>query len=401
MLQRWLFIPGFCYLVLVFASGTWLRWQWYAPEWTVFNAGYLTHAHSHVAVLGWAFCMLCGLLFRYAIHWERVPKTAFRITMVLLHVSVIGMAVTFTWQGYGGWSIGFSTLHLLVGYAIAVFYFRYEIEELPAALRNFYSAAVWWLVISTLGPWLLAFGPAMPSFWMDAGIEFYLHTQFNGWLTFGVLGLALHYVHRRGGGLTSLTHLGFGMLLIGTLPALIPMLDQAQISPNIAIVGAAGSLLYAAGGIIVAVPLIKMLVTASSVPEKGIMILSGGALLIKQIMLGIIAFPAVADAVMNYSFVVVGYLHLLLLGFISSALLYGWVRFTGVKSDLPFTISLTAYLAGVGAMLILLLWFGAVQIFGLVPYLPVQLSLFVTALIALFGSMGLLAKAVVNWAEST
>lgn len=397
MLQRWLFIPGFCYLVLVFASGTWLRWQWYAPDWTIFHPGFLTHAHSHVAVLGWAFCMLCGLLFRYAIHWERIPKTAFRITMALLHFSVIGMAVTFTLQGYGGWSIGFSTLHLLVGYAIAVFYFRYEIEELPSVLRNFYSAAIWWLVISTLGPWLLAFGPAMPSFWMDAGIEFYLHTQFNGWLTFGVLGLALHYFHRRGGELTWLTHLGFAMLLIGTLPALIPMLDQTQINQNVAIAGAAGSLLYAIGGIIVAVPLIKMLVTERSAPIKGIMILSGGALLIKQIMLGIIAFPAVAEAVMDYSFVVVGYLHMLLLGFISSALLYGWLQLIRVKTNLPFTMSLTAYLAGVGVMLLLLLWFGAVQIFGMAPYIPVQLSLFVTALIALIGSMGLLVKAAGNW----
>ncbi len=383
--------------MLVFASGTWLRWQWYAPDWTVFHSGFLTHAHSHVAVLGWAFCMLCGLLFHYAMHWERIPKTAFRITMAALHISVIGMAVTFTWQGYGDWSIGFSTLHLLVGYAIAVFYFRYEIETLPAILRNFYSVAVWWLVISTLGPWLLAFGPAMPSFWMDAGIEFYLHTQFNGWLTFGVLGLALHYIHRRGGKLNWSTHLGFAMLLIGTLPALIPMLDQTQVHPNLAIVGAAGSLLYAVGGVIVAAPLVKLLSSEKNLPLKAMMLLSGGSLLIKQIMLGIIAFPAVAEAVMGFSFVTVGYLHLLLLGFISSALLFGWLQQTRITADLPLTTSLIAYLAGVGVMLILLLWFGAVQIFGFAPVFPVQLSLFVAALIALLGSLGLLAKSLKVW----
>lgn len=394
MLIRWLYIPGLFYLVLVFASGAWLRWQWAEPAWTFFNAGYLTHAHSHVAVLGWAFCMLAGFLFQHAIRWDEVPKNVFRITMGALHLSIIGMAVTFTWQGYGGWSIGFSTLHMLVGYVIAVLYFKYEREEMPGVLRNFYSAAIWWLVISTIGPWLLAFGPAMPPFWMDAGIEFYLHTQFNGWLTFGVLGLALQYAWHRGFKLTQVTQWGFGLLLVGTLPALIPMLDQDQLDNILSRIGTAGSLMHAVGGLLIAGWLIRIMRQQRLSLWMGLAILTGISFIIKQIMLGIVAFPAMAELVMGYRFLVVGYLHLLLLGFISTALLAGWFRNIPGRKAWVNRSSTVAYLVGVGATLGLLLYYGACQLFGWIPMFSMQHMLLIAGLVALSGSVGLLSNSI-------
>lgn len=131
---------------------------------------------------------------------------------ILIQITVIGMLVFFTLEGYAASSITFSSLHIFLSYYFAYLYFRYERMDLNPTVRNFYNAAVFWMVISSIGPGLLAAGSGLTPFWMESAIGFYLHLQFNGWFIFFLTGFAYHFLiikHYRGNrhGITGPLHL--------------------------------------------------------------------------------------------------------------------------------------------------------------------------------------------------
>ena len=80
------------------------------------NYRFLTHAHSHVAMLGWVYLMLFTLFVHYFI--LNKTKVFYRLFW-LTEFSVLGMMLSFPIQGYAAVSITFSTLHILSSYYFA------------------------------------------------------------------------------------------------------------------------------------------------------------------------------------------------------------------------------------------------------------------------------------------
>ena len=77
------------------------------------NYRFLTHAHSHVAMLGWVYLMLYVLFVHYFVP-EKLK--VFNRLFWLTEVAVIGMMLTFPFQGYAAISITFSTLHIFMSF---------------------------------------------------------------------------------------------------------------------------------------------------------------------------------------------------------------------------------------------------------------------------------------------
>ena len=173
--------------------GALLRWAFVAElEWMEFR--YFLHAHSHLAMLGWVFLMLYTFLIHSFLDKNQQDKKIYKILFRLFFVSCVGMLIAFPIQGYGFWSISFSTLHIILSYIFIWFFWR----DLKTK-QNSGSTAVWFiksslvfLIISTLALWAMA--PMMASDLRGsalyyATVQFYLHFQFNGWFLFAVLGL--------------------------------------------------------------------------------------------------------------------------------------------------------------------------------------------------------------------
>lgn len=157
------------------------------------------HAHSHLMFLGWIFNFL-NLAFVYHYIeplWDQRYKVLFLINQVLL----VGMAIFFPLYGYGVITIPLSTLHTLVSIVISVRFIRDS-----RSCRTDFSRwlAMWALIffmISSLGPFALA--PIMinglnHTKWYFFAVYFYLHFQYNGFFLFGVL--ALIFRHFEGSG---------------------------------------------------------------------------------------------------------------------------------------------------------------------------------------------------------
>ncbi len=110
--------------------------------------------------------------------------------------TLVGMLLSFPFQGYALLSIIFSTLFLIASYWFAGFFIKY----VPASYKKTHSFicvkfALWYMVLSSIGPWAL--GAIMntlgaESIWYRLSIYFYLHFQYNGWMILGLLGVFIY-----------------------------------------------------------------------------------------------------------------------------------------------------------------------------------------------------------------
>lgn len=121
----------------------------------------------------------------------------YRWVFSLSVVAGIGMGFGFVYQGYGVISIGFCAVHLAAAYLFGFQYLKDLKTTDDTSYRRLARWAVYWLLTSTLG--LLAVGPVSamlgklhPLYY--ASIQFFLHFQFNGWLTFGMLALLFRWL---------------------------------------------------------------------------------------------------------------------------------------------------------------------------------------------------------------
>ena len=150
----------------------------------------LMHAHSHGAMLGWVYLMLYVLIVHHFIpDKKRIYNRLFWVT----EIAVIGMLISFPFQGYSAISISFSTLHIICSYLfIRLIWKNHKIESKPIQLLL--KASLVFMFVSTIGIWCL--GPAaailgIESAFFQIAIQFFLHFQFNGWFLFAVLAVFL------------------------------------------------------------------------------------------------------------------------------------------------------------------------------------------------------------------
>jgi hypothetical protein len=156
------------------------------------NYRFLTHAHSHVAMLGWVYLMLFTLIVHYFVPNNK--RAVFNKLFWVTEIAVIGMMVSFPFQGYAAVSISFSTLHILCSYYFVYLIWKHH-QIKSTAIQYLLKTALVFMLLSTIGVWCL--GPAVMtqgqgSVFYEIAIQFFLHFQFNGWFVIAVIALFLH-----------------------------------------------------------------------------------------------------------------------------------------------------------------------------------------------------------------
>jgi len=156
----------------------------------------MMHGHSHVAMLGWVYLALYGLIGYLVIPAEKWNRPIYSRLFWFTQFCVVGMMVSFPLQGYGAVSITFSALHILASYLFVYLVWRDQQAKHPEITLSIKTASVF-MVVSTIGVWSL--GPltlsgGRSSTLYQLAIQFYLHFQFHGWFTFVVLALVMHVI---------------------------------------------------------------------------------------------------------------------------------------------------------------------------------------------------------------
>lgn len=153
-----------------------------------FNYKYFLHTHSHIAFLGWIFNIIYYFLLK---QYELLELKKYGILYVLLNISVLGMLLTYPFQGYAALSILFTTLHILFSYIFAFFFVK-DTKGKKSIHRKFALAGIFFMTISSVGPFML--GPIISmglkeTIWYDLAIYFYLHFQYNGWFLMSLISI--------------------------------------------------------------------------------------------------------------------------------------------------------------------------------------------------------------------
>ena len=306
-------------------------------EFTGINYRFLTHAHSHVAMLGWVYLMLYTLFVHYFIPDKKpIYSRLFWIT----EIAVIGMMLSFPFQGYAAISISFSTLHIFCSY-----YFAYQIwkhQKTKSKVTNrLLKVSLLFMVLSTIGVWCL--GPAVSmlgqaSAFYQIAIQFFLHFQFNGWFLIAVIAIFFHLLQIK----DSKLFRQFFMLLI-TSTVLTFALPIQWFSPH--------NFLLWINSIGIFLQLIVLFIFLKLIKPKLHQVLKKESkLLLYLLSFAILCFilkivfqllsilPEFAKAVYTHRNFVIGFIHLLMLGVISG-FLFAFI----LKSDL-ITYSKTLYI---------------------------------------------------------
>jgi hypothetical protein len=199
--SRWVRI-SLASLLLVASLGVLMRYK-IAFEFPYLDQKNLQHAHSHFAFAGWvtqALMLLIAHALSPTLSSSRINK--YRALLLLNIISAVGMLVAFAMQGYGAWSITFSSISILVFAGFSALAFADLGTNPHMVQKNWFYAALFFGLLSTLGTAALVYMMVtkhIPQHYYLASVYWYLHFQYNGWFFFACMGLFIHLAGARAG----------------------------------------------------------------------------------------------------------------------------------------------------------------------------------------------------------
>jgi hypothetical protein len=388
-LRRWLQI-SFFNLLLVSFLGITLRYKiaFYLPY---INQKYLLHGHSHFAFAGWITQVLMVLMVQYlSRHQDEIAFKRYRLILYGNLVTAYGMLVSFPLEGYAFWSILFSTLSIFVSYFFAIRFWKdLDTLKLKSISHYWFKAALVFSVISSLGAFSLAYMMAnkiMLEKGYLAAVYFFLHFQYNGWFFFSFMGLLVSLLEKKITETKSLKTI-FWLFSLACPPAYflsalwlkIPLVVYFLVVMS-AIAQIAGWLMF-----VILIRKNKMdLITDLQIKGRPLLLLSGIALSIKlSLQLGS-THPALSQLAFGFRPIVIGYLHLVLLGVITIFILGYIISISLLKPTKIFIYGVWLFISGIIINEILLMLQGVAGLsYHIVPL--INESLFSAAIIMFCG----------------
>jgi hypothetical protein len=384
-----LFKVPLIFLFIASCIGLFLRYQLIAPVGGVVYS-YVLHAHSHVMFLGWVFNVLV-----LAFTKEFAEVKGFKGIFWFLQLCVIGMLVSFPLQGYGAFSITFSSLHTFTAFAFMFQFFRSTKQNKSTIALTMVKAALLFFVVSSIGPFFLGYLKANALDHLHLyrnAIYFYLHFQYNGFFLFGILGLLLKLLEddlseknkRR-------VTQGCYLLIACCLPTYFLSILWAQPAILFNVIGFVSALAQLIGLWFFVKPINSFLTGISfNRHEKLLFTLSFSALALKTVLQFISAHPSAAFFANEFRAIVIAYLHLVMLGGISLFLMAWLIRKRIIELRSPWAIGLilTGFIAS-EIMLTISPWNST---FFHIPVQVFNYMLFLFSALMVFG-IGLIARA--------
>jgi hypothetical protein len=352
----------------------------------------LLHGHSHFAFGGWVTQALMTLLVGYLS--ERSGKNQFKPYRWILYFNAFtayGMLFSFPVQGYGFVSILFSTLSLFASYFFAWFFWR-DLNRLPkrSVSDHWFKLALTGNVISSAGPFYLAYMMATGNIHQSsylASIYLYLHFQYNCWFFFSCMGLLSWKLQHDIMPVYALkrVYYCFAFAVIPTyflslLWAQIPLWLYAMV-----VVGAAVQLY----GWTVLLTYIRthfsVLRRKYSFFSRVLFLLSGLAVTIKLLLQTASVIPSVSKLAFGFRPIIIGYLHLILLGIITLFIVAYVFTFGLAPNSRTVKRGIQVFVAGILINEVILMIQGVSDIMNTgIPH--VTILLFVAAIILFTGA---------------
>ena len=286
----------------------------------------LLSAHSHFAFSGWVGLSLFTLLIYNLLPADVAGKRFYQWILAGIELSSLGIALSAPFVGYTGVAVVFSLLYILIGYVVAPVFIRdvrLHVKEKPVRLLAI--AAVVALLLSALGTFGLLYiimaNSTNAIFYRDSTYAF-LHFQYNGFFTLAVLALFFQLLYNRKVPLTGKATRFAVFLCLSVLPALFLSLlwHGSTFFYSMAAVGALLIVLALVQFLPILVQVYKQRIFSSRMANT-FLLFSLLSFVLKMLLNVGTLVPALGNAVYGDRPVIIGFLHLVFLGFVTFFLL--------------------------------------------------------------------------------
>jgi hypothetical protein len=316
LLKRQFLHFSFFNFFIVALSGLFLRSYPFLSA-PFFDFRNMVHGHSHFAFGGWVMPVLIWMILQYfPVLAEKVAWHHWRNIAVITLVSAYGMLASFPFQGYALVSICFSTLSIIGSFYLAIVLIKAMRGEENKTSIRFLRAGLIYGALSAIGPFatgpLIAKGLSGTPLFFDA-IYLFLHFQYNGWFTFGVLSVA--YAAWESQTAPRFGNRVFQLFNLACLPAYFLSVLWHHPPPVFYWVGGIGGVLQLAGILFMLKDFFPWQGRTSFL--RAMVLFAFFCFVLKNILQLLSAFPLVAEMAYQERNFIIAYLHLVLLGFIS------------------------------------------------------------------------------------
>ena len=236
------------------------------------------------------------------------------------------MLLSFPIEGYGLFSIIFSTLSIFVSYWFAIVYckdLKQQAIKLPS--HKWFKAAVFFNALSSIGAFTLAYimmNKIMIQKLSLLSVYFFLHFQYNGWFFFACMGLLMSVTESYIKDKQMLNNV-FLSFFIACFPAYFLSALWLSLPAVIFIVVIASALtqIIAWGFIVYSIWIFRTSFSLITLFSKNLFKLSAVALTLKLLLQLISTIPSLSQLAFGFRPIVIGYLHLVLLGVITISII--------------------------------------------------------------------------------
>lgn len=326
---------AFASLAVVVLAGVWMRAALLWP-WTIggFTYAHVVHAHSHLALFGWATAGEMAVIARRLPDARRWP----RAHVAALAVATAAAFVSFLLEGYGAASIVVASVHVLLWVGFVAGAWSSVGYDRPAA--SWLRAALVLLLLAGVAAVLPAVAGATGASPLVARtvVKAFLTLLVQGWIFLAAVGMLLPATAN-----ARWSRVALALLAIGTLPsamAHVPAVESALLVG----LGRVGLLLTGAGSLAAGWLLLRGRRGPTGDPMHAWYALAVACVVLKGV--GEIG-AALADSrlVLLLRPAVIAYLHLVLLGVLTAALVIVLAPHRGARR--------TAVLHGAGLVVML------------------------------------------------
>jgi hypothetical protein len=367
--------------------GVMLRYYFIHPV-PGFNYKNWLQVHSHVMFLGWITLALFVMIIRKL---SQARSQMFKFSIVIFQLSVLALFISFPAGGYGIGSVIALTICMAASILVMINIFKGSKEDDHIGWK-YIKSGLFFMVFSCLGP--LALGPITAlgmknTPWHDFAIYFYLHFQYNGWFFLAILGLVILDLPAAWmkNNLNFLQNGWYLPIVAVFLTYFLSLLDHGYslLFNLLGGLGAAAQLTY----VILFLVKIKRSATESDGLFSGkgswLFQLSIMALLLKLCLQLLSALPVLASFAFSHRNIIIAFLHLTLIGFVSFFILdryreEKWIS-QGVFSSVSIMVLISGFLLNEFVLVISVT--GGIIL--LTPYL-----LFIASLLMVIGITGLI-----------
>lgn len=320
--SKWARFALFNFVVLA-AVGVLLRYKILFPL-PIVDQKHLLHGHSHFAFAGWV-----GLALYVAVIYMLQPSAKLlkqlEWLLVAQQMSSYGMLFTFPFTGYAAGSIGFSTVSIFISYAFTWLVIKELLQRKQSMLENkWLITGLLCNVVSSMGTVLLAYLMVTKNLrqdWYFGSVYFFLHFQYNGFFLFTIGAMLMQFVSKKMRVKDAITANRFyKLLLIALVPAWFLSLMWMRIPEWMYYAAVAGALIQLAA-LAYFIQLITSLISyfqQSLYPTvKWFWLAAGSAFAVKIVLQAFSAIPELNTYAFGVRPIVIGFLHLVLLAFVS------------------------------------------------------------------------------------